>query len=211
MASCHRKQNYFSLKRIWFTHWLKRLRKPIVTSRAFWDVTNRLSHVSCGISLSQTPGASLIRPSERDKMILRPFHVHNGTDLTGMATSWIRALDTNNVLECGFLALSPLTEIKISQFALMKIVNLQVNLMIHLYEEKQHNNPDSKAHGANMGPICGRHDPGGPHVVPTNLAIWEVPILHECYFCDSKSYTFLYRTSVNAPWPAVVSRHSIDV
>ena len=30
-------------------------------------------------------------------------------------------------------------------------------------------NPDSKVHGANMGPICGRQDPGGPHVDPMNL------------------------------------------
>ena len=33
--------------------------------------------------------------------------------------------------------------------------------------------PDSKIHGANMGPIWGRQDPGGPHVIPMNLAIWE--------------------------------------
>ena len=32
--------------------------------------------------------------------------------------------------------------------------------------------PDSKVHGANMGPIWGRQDPGGPHVDPMNLAIW---------------------------------------
>ena len=32
--------------------------------------------------------------------------------------------------------------------------------------------PDSKVHGANMGPIWGWQDPGGPHVVPVNLAIW---------------------------------------
>ena len=32
--------------------------------------------------------------------------------------------------------------------------------------------PDSKAHGANMGPIWGRQDPGGPHVGPMNFAIW---------------------------------------
>ena len=32
--------------------------------------------------------------------------------------------------------------------------------------------PDSKVHGANMGPIWGRHDPGGPHVGPMNFAIW---------------------------------------
>ena len=34
-------------------------------------------------------------------------------------------------------------------------------------------NPDSKVHGANMGPIWGRQDPGGPHVGPKNLAIRE--------------------------------------
>ena len=33
-------------------------------------------------------------------------------------------------------------------------------------------NPYSKVHGANMGPIWGRQDPGGPHVGPMNFAIW---------------------------------------
>ena len=33
---------------------------------------------------------------------------------------------------------------------------------------------DSKVHGANVGPILGWQDPGGPHVGPTNLAIWGV-------------------------------------
>ena len=32
--------------------------------------------------------------------------------------------------------------------------------------------PDSKVQGANMGPIWGRQDPGGPHVGPMNFAIW---------------------------------------
>ena len=32
--------------------------------------------------------------------------------------------------------------------------------------------PDSKVHGANMGPIWGRQDPGGPHVGTMNFAIW---------------------------------------
>ena len=31
--------------------------------------------------------------------------------------------------------------------------------------------PDSKVHGANMGPAWGRQDLGGPHVGPMNLAI----------------------------------------
>ena len=34
--------------------------------------------------------------------------------------------------------------------------------------------PDSKVHGANMGPIWGRHGPGEPHVGPMNFAIWVV-------------------------------------
>ena len=35
-----------------------------------------------------------------------------------------------------------------------------------------HTDPDSKVHGANMGPIWGRQDPGGPHVGPMNFAVW---------------------------------------
>ena len=34
-------------------------------------------------------------------------------------------------------------------------------------------NPDSKFHGAIMGPIWGRQDPGGLHVGPMNFATWE--------------------------------------
>ena len=32
--------------------------------------------------------------------------------------------------------------------------------------------PDSKVHGAYMGPIWGRQDPGGRHVGPMNFVIW---------------------------------------
>ena len=34
-------------------------------------------------------------------------------------------------------------------------------------------NPDSKVHGANMGPIWGWQDPGWPHVGHMNFVIWE--------------------------------------
>ena len=34
--------------------------------------------------------------------------------------------------------------------------------------------PDSKVHGANMGPIWGRQDPGGPRVGPINFDIWDI-------------------------------------
>ena len=35
------------------------------------------------------------------------------------------------------------------------------------------NIPDIKVHGANMGLIWGRQDPGGPHVGPMNFTIWD--------------------------------------
>ena len=41
----------------------------------------------------------------------------------------------------------------------------------------KHKIPDSKVHGANMGPIWGRQDPGGPHAGPMNFAIWDINYL----------------------------------
>ena len=46
--------------------------------------------------------------------------------------------------------------------------------------------PDNKVQGANMGPMWGRQDPGGPHVGPMNLAIrvlgrrvWAMGVYYE--------------------------------
>ena len=44
--------------------------------------------------------------------------------------------------------------------------------LIHL-KRTAHGNPDSKVHGANMGPTRVLSDPDGPHVGPMNLAIRE--------------------------------------
>ena len=46
-----------------------------------------------------------------------------------------------------------------------------------VYQPHRHSMvPDSKVQGANMGPIWGRKDPGGPHVGPINFAIWGVTL-----------------------------------
>ena len=45
------------------------------------------------------------------------------------------------------------------------------------------NFPDSKVHGANMGPIWGRQDPGGPHVGPMNFAICVTFELYGYFRC----------------------------
>ena len=43
--------------------------------------------------------------------------------------------------------------------------------------------PDSKVHRANMGPIWGRQDPGGPHIGPMNFSIWAAKshFLNQCW------------------------------
>ena len=47
---------------------------------------------------------------------------------------------------------------------------------------RQQTVPDSKVHGANIGPIWGRQDPGGPHVGPMIFAIFG------CYAYDQISF-----------------------
>ena len=54
--------------------------------------------------------------------------------------------------------------------------------------------PDSKVHGANVGSIWGRQDPGGPHVGPMNFAIWE----HiQSYVCMDKLVHLKHSNDVN--------------
>ena len=63
-----------------------------------------------------------------------------------------------------------------------------------MYQWEGHNSfyTNSKVHGANMGPIWGRQDPGGPHVGPMNFAIWVVEgYLHSC--CTNTSNTLLLK------------------
>ena len=49
----------------------------------------------------------------------------------------------------------------------------KASLDIMLSDLEGQRNPDSKVHGANMGPIWGGQDPGGLHVGPINFAIWN--------------------------------------
>ena len=44
--------------------------------------------------------------------------------------------------------------------------------VVAIASSESDNYPDSKVHGANMGPIWGQQDPGGPHVGPMKFAFW---------------------------------------
>ena len=70
-----------------------------------------------------------------------------------------------------------------------------------------HGYPDNKVHGANMGPIWGRPDPGGPHVGPMNLAIWVLNLgnvvgISKSHFqllprCNQKSPSIYFMFKLN--------------
>ena len=66
------------------------------------------------------------------------------------------------------MRLSATAELYSSNLALREGTPELSNQRVH-----QHSIPDSKVHGATMGPNWGRQDPGGPHVGPMNLAIWD--------------------------------------
>ena len=68
-------------------------------------------------------------------------------------------------------------------------------LVMPYYKEYPHQIcPDSKVHGANMGPIWGRKDPGGPHVGPINFAIWMVQVMACCWLRINGYWCVLLKT-----------------
>ena len=73
-----------------------------------------------------------------------------------------------------------------------EIIHTIVLMSVKQLWQKWVSNPDSKVHGAdlgpiwgrqlhgaNLGPIWGRQDPGGSHVGPMNFAIWEFMWIHQ--------------------------------
>ena len=64
--------------------------------------------------------------------------------------------------------------------------------------------PDSKVHGANMGPIWGRQAPGGPHVGPMNFAIWY-PFAHH----EVKLRVFIVSTLTHWGWVTNICVHEL--
>ena len=67
--------------------------------------------------------------------------------------------------------------------------------------------PDSKVHGANMGSIWGWYDPGGPHVVPMNLAIWVYNVHGTSVLRSSVALSLCYRMPVDiniSNWAMIV-------
>ena len=59
----------------------------------------------------------------------------------------------------------------------------------------EHMYPDSKVHGANMRPIWGRQDPGGPYVGPMNFVIWVYLVISISHLRES-----IYIISLITEW-----------
>ena len=69
----------------------------------------------------------------------------------------------------------PLTDciyMKGCEWVVMFLCHLWPYITYITYGFHRHIYPDSKVHGANVGPIWGRQDPDGPHVCAMNFAIW---------------------------------------
>ena len=59
----------------------------------------------------------------------------------------------------------------LAQFLRNEHANLRVP--VRVVELRLIQIPNSKVHGANMGPTWGHQDPGGPHVGPMEIANWD--------------------------------------
>ena len=92
------------------------------------------------------------------------------TMFTAFVTYQILLWDWNSAMEKGFNALEKNAFRFTSSWPLWSQTSWPTLVQIMA---ACRDNPDSKVHGANMGPIWGRQDPGGPHVGPMNFAIWE--------------------------------------
>ena len=54
----------------------------------------------------------------------------------------------------------------------MAVGSVGLPVALHTITKPSYTLPGSKVHGANMGSIWDRQDPGGPHVGSMNFAIW---------------------------------------
>ena len=76
-------------------------------------------------------------------------------------------------------------EAKCCFFGKVNIVSAAEISESNIHQNIWRHSPDSKAHGANMGPTWDRQDPGGPHVGPMNFAVreicWSLPTTYISY------------------------------
>ena len=56
-------------------------------------------------------------------------------------------------------------------------ISMHCDYKISIILDQFYGQPDSKAHGANMGSIWGPQEPGGPHVGPITFAICAASVL----------------------------------
>ena len=69
------------------------------------------------------------------------------------------------------------------------------------------NNPGSKVHGANMGTIWGRQDPGEPHGGPMKFAILEVILRHTAITEDFFGYVDTFVSKYYKYFCSWLSKH----
>ena len=85
----------------------------------------------------------------------------------------------------------------------LDIARVTIVYWLWIIVDKIISTPDSKVHGANMGPIWGRQDPGGPNVGAMNFAIGDLSHIYytrECFYNIISSNTIgVYYIKVASP------------
>ena len=87
------------------------------------------------------------------------------------------------------------------QYFLVTIAHCTLEVFQHCACRCPRTYHDSKVHGANMGPIWVRQDPGGPHVGPMNFAMWVTVPGH---YRDSAEWRVMFESKFlwlpTIPW-----------
>ena len=89
-----------------------------------------------------------------------------------------------------------------NQSRVMTLKNADDDVMIqkhspHYWLCMRGTTPDSKVHGANMGPSWGRQDLGGPHVGPMNFAIMDTNSVIRCCAIRSCQHCFVLKVTLS--------------
>ena len=109
------------------------------------------------ISIQQTD----LSYNDCDNTFILSYYHHEISILTHL--SLFRVRSWNNGMSCVFFLYS----YRLNSRTARRLMNSAQTIL-----PASRSYPESKVYGANMGPTCGRQDPGEPHVSPMNFAVW---------------------------------------
>ena len=128
----------------------------------------RLCSLHCLTSQQRKKANIFGKPNQKNLKILQSLEVHSPKTNSGTDDSNLKLLLVSP-FKYNIHPLQPRMTFSVI------VENNMILMLSHLMMyHMTYPIPDNKVHGANMGPIWGRQDPGGPHVRPMNFDIWDI-------------------------------------